>query len=69
MREQKPARRLNQDEKRQLRVQAFRLFVAKYARKAPKHGDPDDRAYSHEVEQTVARMRPEQLDALLHGDD
>lgn len=46
---------------------AVGAFIQQYARKADPNIDPNDRRYSREVEGKVRRMRPEQLDELLHG--
>jgi hypothetical protein len=43
-------------------------FIRQYQRKANAN-DPNDRHYSRRVEQIVKRMKPEELDELLHGDD
>lgn len=45
------------------------IFLQKYAR--PKHAghDPNDRTYDRNVERVVKRMDPEELDALIRGDD
>ncbi len=45
------------------------MFVKQYARKAPKHGEPNDRKYSWRVEQLVKRMNPEELDLFLREED
>jgi hypothetical protein len=42
-------------------------FVQQYARKAYPTHDPNDRRYNREVEGKVRRMRPEDMDELLHG--
>lgn len=43
-------------------------FVQQYARKHYPNHDPNDRRYFREVEKIVRRMRPEDLDALMHDD-
>jgi uncharacterized protein (TIGR02996 family) len=45
------------------------LFLQQYARKAERGWDPNDRQYSREVEKVVKRMRPEELDRLMRGED
>jgi uncharacterized protein (TIGR02996 family) len=45
------------------------IFLQQYARKAPKRGEPNDRHYSREVEKLVKRMKPEELDRLMRGED
>ena len=44
-------------------------FVQQYARKAQRGQEPNDRAYSRAVEAKLKRMRPEDLDELLNGDE
>jgi hypothetical protein len=43
-------------------------FIRQYQRKANAN-DPNDRGYSRRVERLVKRMKPEEPDELLHGDD
>ena len=46
------------------------LFTQQYARKAPKHGEPNDRRYDRGTEKRVRQMKPEELDQLLRdGED
>ncbi len=44
-------------------------FMRQYQRKAYPNIDPNDRHYSRRIERIVKRMKPEELDELLHGDD
>jgi hypothetical protein len=44
-------------------------FVREYARKAPRHGEPNDRGYDRKMEDQVKRMNPLDLSALMHGDE
>ncbi|HEY7542952.1 MAG TPA: hypothetical protein VIF11_22635 [Methylomirabilota bacterium] len=44
-------------------------FLRKYARKAQKRREPNDRRLDHKVEQMVKRMRPEDLDRLIRGSE
>lgn len=44
-------------------------FLRQYARKGYAGIDPNDRRYSRHIEETVKRMRPEELDELLNGED
>jgi hypothetical protein len=44
-------------------------FARQYARKKTRDHDPNDRQYSRKVEQQVRRMKSEELDQLLHGND
>jgi hypothetical protein len=67
---ERPARkRLNAAERRALTVGAVRRFVKQYGRKAQKGIEPNDRTYDRKVEETVKRMKPEQLDELLRDDE
>jgi hypothetical protein len=43
-------------------------FIRQYQRKANAN-DPNDRRYSRRVERIVKRMKPEELDELMHSDD
>jgi uncharacterized protein (TIGR02996 family) len=45
------------------------LFLRQYARKTKNTPDPNDRSYSREVERVVKRMRPEDLDQLMRGEE
>jgi hypothetical protein len=45
------------------------LFLQQYGRKAQSGWDPNDRGYSREIEQKLKRMRPEDLDRLMRGDE
>ncbi len=42
-------------------------FVQQYARKAPRHGEPNDRGYNREIELLVQKMKPEELDEIING--
>lgn len=46
---------------------ALDAFIRKYQRKRQKGVEPNDRGYDRELEEKVKRMRPEELDELLHG--
>jgi len=43
-------------------------FVRQYARKRHPGNDPNDRRYDRELERKLRRMKPEELDALMHGE-
>ena len=43
------------------------IFIKQYKRKAYPRFEPNDRAYDRKIERIVKRMKPEQLDELLHG--
>lgn len=56
-------------ERRRRHLQAEVLeFARNYARKRPRHGEPNDRRYKRKTETWVKRLPPEQLDELLNGD-
>jgi hypothetical protein len=44
-------------------------FVRQYQRKAQKGVEPNDRQYSRKFERKLKRMKPEELDELLHGQE
>ena len=44
-------------------------FLRQYARRAQKGQDPNDRTYDREIEQELRRLKPEELDQLINGDD
>lgn len=44
-------------------------FMGQYGRKKrPGKGEPNDRTYDRNLEETVKRMDPVELDALLNGE-
>jgi hypothetical protein len=43
-------------------------FMRQYARKAQRGQEPNDRGYSRALEAKLKRMRPEELDELLNGE-
>ncbi len=50
--------------------QELTLFLQRYARKKRKGGlDPNDRRYDRKIAAMVRRLRPEEFDALLQGDE
>jgi len=59
----------NKAQRRALKAGALRTFVGQYGRKAQKSHDPNDRRYDREIEKTVKRMKPEELDRLLNDDE
>ena len=61
--------RLNADQKRALKTARLQLFVQQYGRKAQKGVEPNDRHYEREIETTVKRMKPDELDRLLRDDE
>ena len=44
-------------------------FMRQYRRKAERGHDPNDRGYDREVERRIKRMDPQELDALLRGEE
>ena len=44
-------------------------FLRLYQRKAQKGVEPNDRRYDHEVERIFRRLKPEDLDVLLNGEE
>jgi hypothetical protein len=44
-------------------------FLRQYGRRAQKGQDPNDRTYDREIEQELRRVKPEELDRLINGDD
>lgn len=44
-------------------------FLRQYARKAQRGQEPNDRHYDRRVEDQIRRMRPEDLDRLIRGDE
>jgi hypothetical protein len=45
------------------------LFVQKYGRKAQANYGPNDRHYDRKVEAKIKRMKPEDVDRLMRGDE
>jgi hypothetical protein len=62
-------KRLNPDQKRALRAATVKQFIQTYERKAQKGIEPNDRRYDRKVESAVKRMKPTDLDRLLHDDE
>jgi hypothetical protein len=44
-------------------------FLRLYGRKAQKGREPNDRPYDPAIEQELRRLKPEELDRLINGDD
>lgn len=56
--------------KRKKKLQAdIGAFLKQYARKAHAGHDPNDRHYDRRIEAMIKRMKPEELDELMHGSD
>ena len=61
---------MNLMSKRKKKLQAeIGAFLKQYARKAHAGHDPNDRPYDRRIEAMVKRMKPEELDELMHGPD
>jgi len=45
------------------------VFLQRYRRKAQKGKEPNDRNYDREIEQIIRKLKPEDLDALLNGEE
>jgi hypothetical protein len=43
-------------------------FMQQYARKSQRGQEPNDRQYSRKIEAKIKRMKPEELDELLNGE-
>lgn len=43
-------------------------FMQQYARKSQRGQEPNDRGYSRKIEGKIKRMKPEELDELLNGE-
>ncbi len=67
----KPVRKhLNAAQKRALKAADIRRFVQVYGQRKPRGSyEPNDRSYDREIEETVRRMSPEQLDRLMRDDE
>ena len=44
-------------------------FMREYQRKAQRGAEPNDRQYSRKLERKLKRMKPQELDELLHGEE
>jgi hypothetical protein len=55
--------------KRKLTEAEIATFMRQYGRKRPRSGEPNDRRYSHDIQERLRHMDPEEIDALLHGQD
>jgi hypothetical protein len=62
-------RRRNATQKRALKSAELSEFIQQYGRRAQKGIEPNDRGYSREFETVVKRMKPAELDRLLHDDE
>jgi hypothetical protein len=44
-------------------------FLQQYQRKAQPGAEPNDRQYDRKIERYIRRMKPEELDKVLNGED
>lgn len=61
-------RNLSKRDKEELARQ-IGVFVQQYRRKAQKGQEPNDRHYDRGIEQIIRKLKPEDLDLLLNGED
>jgi hypothetical protein len=55
--------------KRKEKLQAkIGAFMQQYARKSQRGQEPNDRSYSRAIEAKIKRMKPEEVDELLNGE-
>lgn len=62
-------KKLNVRERREMKAASLHRFARQYARKAQRGRDPNDRQYDRDIELQVKRMKPEELNRLLYGED
>ncbi|KPF46504.1 hypothetical protein IP76_06470 [Rhizobium sp. AAP43] len=60
---------MNADNKRSRQSLDMQLFYKKVGRKAQAGHDPNDRQYDRDLAKKLRRMPPEEIDALLRGED
>lgn len=61
-------KKLNANQRRNLKAASLQLFAKQYARKAQHGCEPNDRQYDRDIELQAKRMKPEELDCLLNQD-
>ena len=44
-------------------------FLDQYGRRAHRGHDPNDRRYDRDLEEKIKRMDPEELDAIIRGEE
>ena len=59
---------MNIEQKRALKAATVGAFLQQYGRKARPNFDPNDRAYDRDIEKSLKRLAPEQLDRLMRED-
>jgi hypothetical protein len=62
-------KKLNHDEKRALKAAEVATFVQQYGRKSQKGVEPNDRRYDRQLEATIKKLPPEELDSLIRDDE
>ena len=45
------------------------FFLQQYQRKAQRGAEPNDRQYDRKIERYIRRMKPEELDKVLNGEE
>jgi hypothetical protein len=43
-------------------------FLREYAKRAQKGQEPNDRTYDRNIEKQLRRIKPEELDRMIHGE-
>ena len=49
--------------------QEIRAFLQQYGRKTKGNFDPNDRRYDRKIEALIQRMKPEELDEIMRGEN
>ena len=49
--------------------QELGVFLRKYSRQSQSGQEPNDRSYDRQMERLIKQMKPEDLDALMRGED
>jgi hypothetical protein len=68
LRDTKPRRYPNRDEKRALKAAEVAVFAKQYARRRQKGVEPNDRSYDRELEEQLKKLDPIELDRILRDD-
>ncbi|ATQ44901.1 hypothetical protein CSW64_06455 [Caulobacter mirabilis] len=62
-------RKPSSEERRSRAVAQVADFIRKYGRRKQKRGEPNDRVYDRDMEASLKRLSPQDLDALMHDDE
>lgn len=62
-------KKMNASQRQEMKAASLQRFAKQYARKAQRGRDPNDRQYDRDIELQVKRMKPEELNRLLYGED